>query len=78
LDLLKKHRVCIVAGPPGIGKTTLAQMLMLQLSADGFVPVLISEDVSEGFTVWKPEEKQFFYYGRLPRADGFTREAWQE
>jgi len=32
-------------------------MLMLQLSADGFVPVLISEDVSEGFTVWKPEEK---------------------
>jgi cell division FtsZ-interacting protein ZapD len=29
LAILKKHRVCIISGLPGIGKTTLARMLLL-------------------------------------------------
>lgn len=36
LDILNKHRIVLIAGGPGIGKTTLANMLCANLVAEGF------------------------------------------
>lgn len=58
LAILKKHRVCIISGLPGIGKTTLARMLLLYFYDKKFDVVKISEDISEA---------QAFDYHNRPR-----------
>jgi Restriction endonuclease len=62
LDILRDRRVCIIAGPPGVGKSLLAEMLLLAYSREGFQIVPLSEDVSEGHQAWKTGEPQLFYY----------------
>lgn len=47
LKILEETSVCIITGTPGIGKTTLAFMLVLYYAARGFEFVDITSDVSE-------------------------------
>ena len=61
-SILKDHHSCIISGPPGVGKTTLAEMLCLDYLAQDFELVEISEDVSEGDDVYAPDRKQVFIY----------------
>ena len=60
--ILDDNRVCIIAGVPGIGKTTLAQVLASTYVADGFELIEVSDDVQELFDAWDDEKRQFFYY----------------
>lgn len=62
LELLDEQHVCIIAGVPGVGKTTLAQVLAAAHVAKGFELIEISEDVEEAFTAWRDEQYQIFYY----------------
>jgi hypothetical protein len=59
---LEEHHLCVLAGPPGIGKTMLADVLLADYAARGFEPVVISEDVDEGDRVWRATARQVFHY----------------
>ncbi|WNG55709.1 hypothetical protein F0U59_13745 [Archangium gephyra] len=62
MDLLESLHLCIICGIPGIGKTTLAEMLLVALVGEGYEAIKVSEDIREAFTVFKADRKQVFYY----------------
>jgi len=61
-DLLRDQRVCVIAGIPGIGKTTLAKMLLADAVDGGFEPIAVSSDIEQAWEVYSPERPQAFYY----------------
>ncbi|MFF5898317.1 restriction endonuclease [Streptomyces argenteolus] len=62
LEILESHKVCIISGQPGIGKTTLAETLLVRLLADEWQVHVASEDISDIERIWNPVEKQAFLY----------------
>lgn len=62
LELLDETRIVVISGMPGIGKTTLAEMLLYSHLEQGYEPVVIQAEISEGKKLFKPNAKQIFYY----------------
>lgn len=61
--LLDKSRYCIIAGIPGIGKTTLAEVLLADLvDRQGFEAFRIAHDLGEIRPVKNSRRKQVFYF----------------
>jgi len=59
-EILNKRQFLLVTGNPGIGKTTLAEILTCQLLADGFQLVFTS-DTEEAEEAFKEGKRQVFY-----------------
>jgi hypothetical protein len=78
-QMLAKTRVCVIAGRAGIGKSTLAEMLLLEYTAAGYQPVVVSHDVAEANKLWNPDPAvpQIFYYddflGQAATADKLNK-----
>lgn len=62
LEILKKRNVCIIAGIPGIGKTTLAEMLLLHHIELEYELVKIESDISEARSLDHLTVPRIFYY----------------
>jgi len=62
LKLLKNHNICIICGIPGIGKTTLAEMLLLHFAAQGYDIIRVSGDISEAHDFQYRGVRRLFYY----------------
>ncbi len=61
-EILDKQHYCIIAGIPGIGKTTLAEALFIDHISRGYEPVRIYGSISDGFEMFKEGTPQVFYF----------------
>ncbi len=73
--ILHEHNVIVIAGPPGVGKTTLARLLMLDGLEQGYAPYDIPQGgLSEAWDLLVPGQRQLFYYddflGRISLVPG--------
>jgi len=77
LEILKEHHVCIISGIPGIGKTTLARMLLLYFYHDDFDVVKIESDIVEARALGQHLKPRFYYYddflGQTAQADKLNK-----
>lgn len=60
--LLDEHRVCVIAGVPGIGKTMLAHVLVAHAMTLGYEPVEVSADIEEAWSALDSSRPQIFFY----------------
>lgn len=63
-QILEKENCVVISGAPGVGKTTLAEMLIWEFVIKGYEFVNISENIKEAFSLYSldPNRKQIFYY----------------
>lgn len=61
-EILRTSRILVISGPPGIGKTTLAEMLLYSSLEDGHEPVVIQGHIVEGKKLYRRGVRQIFYY----------------
>ena len=62
MEMLDSDRVVIISGAPGVGKTTLARMLLYQHLRNGFEPVALSRDIRDGLKMFHRGSRQVFYF----------------
>jgi len=63
IDILNEHRYIIISGIPGIGKTTLARMLVPYLLSNGYEEfVYLNDSIDDGYRFFSPEKKQVFFF----------------
>lgn len=60
-DILDAFNYCIISGIPGIGKTTLAETLIVSLIEQGYELVVATSDILEALNQLR-DEKQVIYY----------------
>lgn len=63
LNILSEHKYVIISGIPGIGKTTLARMLVYQLLANGMEEfIFIPSDIDDAVEMFREDKKQIFFF----------------
>jgi hypothetical protein len=62
IEILNKNNYCVISGLPGIGKTTLADILSFQYIQQKFEFCFISNNILEAWKLLKADTKQVFYF----------------
>lgn len=61
-DILDKQRVVVIAGSPGVGKSMLAEMLLLTHWKEAWHVVQVGSDIDDAWNAWTPKGRQIFLY----------------
>jgi hypothetical protein len=60
--ILSDTHTVVISGPPGIGKTTLADMLLYAHLDQGFEPVVVQGGIVEAKRLFDKAKRQIFYF----------------
>ncbi|MFD3461009.1 hypothetical protein ACFWVM_14955 [Nocardia fluminea] len=61
-ELLEDKGVCVLTGPPGVGKSCLASRLVLEALNDGWAVICMSDGPRDAWDLCSPGLKQLFYF----------------
>ncbi len=61
LKILNHHRIAIISGDPGVGKTTLAEMILYHYLAEGYRPIDVKSP-RDAYDLYNPEIPTIYYY----------------
>lgn len=80
VNMLNEGHVAIVSGAPGVGKTSLAKMLLYSYLEQGYEAISILTDFQTGRERYQPGKRQIFYFDDFigatflgERSTAFTR-----
>jgi hypothetical protein len=59
---LHAEHVLVLSGPPGIGKTSIARMLVADAVSEGYEPIEVSTDIEEANATFDESTPQIFIY----------------
>lgn len=62
LQIVDRDSVVIISGAPGVGKTTMANMILYAHLERGWEPVVIRRDIAEGQRLFQRGRRQIFYF----------------
>jgi predicted ATP-binding protein involved in virulence len=59
---LERTGTVIITGEAGVGKTTLAEQLVLGCLVDGFALVAVADDIRDAESAYETDSRQVFYF----------------
>lgn len=63
LDILETEGVCILSGPPGVGKSFLAEMALLATAQLGWQVIHVADNIQDAWSALHTDDSpQIFYY----------------
>lgn len=76
LDVLKNNHYVVISGIPGIGKTTLAMMLVYTMLANGFEEfVYVTDDMDNAAKMFEKEKRQIFFFDDFLGSNSFIQQS---
>lgn len=59
---LAKNKFLVISGEPGVGKSTLAEMILIRYLEEGYNPIVINEDPDDAFSLYRADQPQIIYF----------------
>ena len=75
LDVLKVNHYVVISGIPGIGKTTLARMLVYTMLARGYEEFVYVDDMDTAAKMFSKEKRQIFFFDDFLGANSFVQQS---
>lgn len=75
LDVLRENHYVVISGIPGIGKTTLARMLVYTMLARGYEEFVYVDDMDTAAKMFSKEKRQIFFFDDFLGANSFVQQS---